>query len=175
MHNSLLWSFNVPPLRKREEKEKGGGGGCKDEVLHESVPGPQPTLWRHGDEDLVLPSTVFSFPSLFYGWWRTSSYTQSWMGKHEISSNVLQLNTVKKKKEKKERKKERKEETTQVHEPFVESGSEQKGEEELWDAVTVQSKVFRVWTLTFVGSHGTTTMSTPLSCLEEEAHYSLST
>lgn len=89
---------------------EGGGGWreefSKDEVLHESVPGPRPTLWRHRDEDPVLPSTVFSFPSLFYGWWRTSSYTQSWMGKHEISSNVLQLNTVKKKKKK--RKKERK-------------------------------------------------------------------
>lgn len=34
--------------RKKEgEKKKGGGGGeksCRDEVLHESVPGPPPAL-----------------------------------------------------------------------------------------------------------------------------------
>lgn len=45
----------------------------------------------------------FSFPSFFYSHPRTSSYTQSWMGKHKVSSNVLQLNTVKGKKALKKR------------------------------------------------------------------------
>lgn len=103
MHNSFLRRFTVLPERQR------GGGSCGDEVLHESVPGPQPELWRHRDEDLILPSTIFPFPLLFffniffYSQRRTSSYTRSWMGKHKVSSNVLQLNTGRKKEEKKER------------------------------------------------------------------------
>lgn len=96
MHNSFIWSLTVLPERKREKK-RGREKSCRDEVLHESVPGQRPAPWRHRDEDLILPSTIFPFPLFFYSRRRTSSYTQSWMGKHKVSSNVLQLNTVKKK------------------------------------------------------------------------------
>lgn len=106
MHNSFLWSFAGLPERKRDrerEKEKRRGGEKKSlqgwgfawecawpasRTMKTQRRGPHPAL-NH-----------FSFPSLFYSRRRTSSYTHSWMGKHKVSSNVLQLNTVKKKKEK---------------------------------------------------------------------------
>lgn len=66
MHNSFLWSSTVLPKRNGEEREKKRRErSCWDEVLHESVPGSRPTLWRHRDKDLILPSTIFPFPLVF--------------------------------------------------------------------------------------------------------------
>lgn len=51
--------------RKKEDEKKSREKSCMDEVLVESVPGPRPTLWRHRDEDLILPLTIFPFPLFF--------------------------------------------------------------------------------------------------------------
>lgn len=100
MHNLFLWSFTVLPERR---KGRGGGsGGCEDEVLHESVPGPRP---HHEDTETRTTScpqpfflSLYFFIFYFFIVGGEHPVTLSWKGKHEVSSNVLQLNTVKIKK-----------------------------------------------------------------------------
>ena len=135
--------------REREKKEKGArekslqGWGfaweCAWPAAHTMKTqrrGPHPAL-NH-----------FSFPSIFYSRRRTSSYTRSWMGKHKVSSNVLQLNTVKKKKKRKKRR-----DYTSAKAFQRKWEWNRKGEEAPYfeDMLTLYLDVFGVWALTFAG------------------------